>query len=155
MMTATYQGSEIQKVSIRLARARDAGRISALCLQLGYQASQAEVEQRLRRIQQEDEHAVYVAETSGEYVVGWVHVFMYHLLESPTEAEVGGLVVDENCRRWGAGRLLMRRAEEWAREKGCWAVHLRSNIIRKDAHGFYADLGYHNYKTQLAFRKVL
>ena len=154
-MTSTCEGSEIQKVSIRLASTRDAERISALCLQLGYPASQEEVEQRLHRVQQEDEHAVYGAQTSGEYVVGWVHVLIYHLLVSPAEAEVGGLVVDENCRRWGAGRLLMGRAEEWAREKGCWAIHLRSNVIRKGAHAFYGALGYHNYKTQLAFRKVL
>jgi GNAT superfamily N-acetyltransferase len=152
-MIARSDASE--KVAIRLARASDAERITELCLQLGYPASRQEVERRLGRILQEDQHAVYVAQTSGEYVVGWVHVFIYHLLESPTEAEVGGLVVDENCRRWGAGRLLMRRAEEWAREKGCWAVHLRSNVIRKGAHGFYEALGYHNYKTQLAFRKVL
>jgi GNAT superfamily N-acetyltransferase len=152
-MSVGSDGSD--KIHIRMASARDAERISALCLQLGYPASQEEVEQRLYRIRQEDEHAVYVAQTPGEHVVGWVHVFIYHLLESPTEAEVGGLVVDENCRRWGAGRLLMRRAEEWAREKGCWAVHLRSNVIRKGAHEFYESLGYHNYKTQLAFRKVL
>jgi GNAT superfamily N-acetyltransferase len=154
-MTVAAERNEGGKISIRLASTRDAERISALCLQLGYTASQEEVEQRLHRIQQEDEHAVYVARTSGEYVVGWVHVLIYHLLESPAEAEVGGLVVDENCRRWGAGRLLMGRAEEWAREKGCWAIHLRSNVIRKGAHGFYEALGYHNYKTQLAFRKVL
>jgi GNAT superfamily N-acetyltransferase len=149
------QSDASEKVGIRLARASDAERITELCLQLGYPASRQEVKRRLGPIQQEDQHAVYVAETSEGYVVGWVHVFIYHLLESPTQAEVGGLVVDESYRRWGAGRLLMCRAEEWAREKGCWAVHLRSNVIRKGAHVFYEAMGYNNYKTQLAFRKVL
>jgi GNAT superfamily N-acetyltransferase len=71
------------------------------------------------------------------------------------QAEVGGLVVDEGYRRRGIGRLLMQQAEQWACEKGCWAVYLRSNVVRKDAHAFYEGIGYSNVKTSLAFRKTL
>jgi GNAT superfamily N-acetyltransferase len=50
---------------------------------------------------------------------------------------------------------LMEQAERWAREKGCWAVHLRSNIVRRDAHVFYERIGYSNVKKSRVFRKVL
>ena len=49
----------------------------------------------------------------------------------------------------------MRRAEEWAGEKRCATVTLRSNVIREEAHAFYRSLGFSVYKTQHAFRKTL
>ncbi len=86
---------------------------------------------------------------------GWVHAHVSHLVERDPEAQIGGLVVDEACRGGGTGRLLMERAEQWARDRGLKSVYLRSNIIRKDAHAFYKKLGYEIVKTQYAFRKRL
>ena len=88
-------------------------------------------------------------------MIGWVQVFLSPLFTSDRVAEVGALVVDEERRRSGAGRLLMERAEQWSREHGCRSVFLRSNIVRKDAHDFYGKLGYTKTKTQSMFRKGL
>jgi GNAT superfamily N-acetyltransferase len=71
------------------------------------------------------------------------------------QTEIGGLVVDESYRRRGVGRLLMEQAERWAREKGCGAICLRSNVVRKDAHAFYERIGYSNVKTSRVFHKIL
>lgn len=49
----------------------------------------------------------------------------------------------------------MERAERWAREQGCWAIYLRSNVVREGAHAFYERLGYERVKMQLALRKAL
>ncbi|HUU12152.1 MAG TPA: GNAT family N-acetyltransferase [Terriglobia bacterium] len=129
-------------IRIRPANPDDAERIAALATQLGYPSTPAQVASRLERLLRDDEHAIFVAAQSA-LVVGWVHVFEKHLLESEPEAEIGGLVVDENHRRAGAGKLLMERAEEWARSRGLKSVYLRSNVIRKEAHAFYEKLGYH------------
>jgi GNAT superfamily N-acetyltransferase len=150
----TIEPNDSNQAAIRLACAGDEERIAILCQQLGYPASQEEVRRRLNQIQQDDQHTVYVAELSG-YVVGWVHVHFCQLLVADPQAEIGGLVVDEGHRRCGIGRLLMQQAEQWAREKGCWAVYLRSNVVRKDAHAFYEGIGYSNVKTSTAFRKAL
>jgi len=61
----------------------------------------------------------------------------------------------EGHRSAGAGKLLLDEAERWAREHGCSAVNLRSNVIRERAHQFYLRNGYEHYKTQKAFRKKL
>lgn len=140
------------QVTIRLASAGDVERIAALCQQLGYPSSHEQVRRRLRQLQDEG-HAVYVAEQSDGYVVGWVHVHTRELVVTDRQAEIEGLVVDESHRRHGVGRLLMERAEQWAREKGCGVIQLRSNIIRKDAHIFYERIGYSNVKAQLTFRQ--
>jgi GNAT superfamily N-acetyltransferase len=138
-----------------LASSGDAERVAVLCQQLGYPASQEQVQRRLHQIHQDESHAVYVAEQSDGHVVGWVHVYIGQLVVTDPQAEIGGLVVDEGYRRRGVGRLLMEQAERWAREKGCWAVHLRSNIVRRDAHVFYERIGYSNVKKSRVFRKVL
>jgi GNAT superfamily N-acetyltransferase len=141
-------------IRIRPAGCDDAGRIAALATQLGYPSTAAQITARLERLKQDDEHAIFLAERSG-LVVGWVHAFIKHVLESDAEAEIGGLIVDEGHRGMGAGKLLVEHAEEWARSKGPKSVYLRSNVIRKEARVFYERLGYHIVKTQTAFRKTL
>jgi GNAT superfamily N-acetyltransferase len=143
------------QVTVRLACAEDAGHIAVLCHQLGYPSSQEAVRRRLDRILQDEQHVVYVAVRSDGRVVGWVHVYVRQLVVAEPQAEIGGLVVYEDDRRRGIGRLLMEQAERWARQKGGWAVHVRSNVVRKGAHAFYARIGYSNVKAQQVFHKVL
>jgi GNAT superfamily N-acetyltransferase len=142
------------RVRVRAATPADAAALAPLSGQLGYPATPEEIAQRLRRILDDPEHAVFVAEAAGR-VAGWVHVFVYRTMEADARVEIGGLVVDEAARSQGIGRALMARAEAWAREKGCQAVGLRSNVIREKAHSFYEGLGYRLIKTQKCFRKAL
>ena len=100
-------------------------------------------------------HRFYVAVLPETGVAGWIHFFLHKVVESDLRVEIAGLVVDETCRGRGVGKALMSRAEEWAREQGCRAVSLRSNVVRQEAHGFYQGLGYTILKTQHAFRKNL
>ncbi len=141
-------------IVVRPATAGDAERVAPLSTQLGYPASETEMERRIRRTQQDRDQALFVAEADG-VVAGWIQVFVRVLLMHDSEAEVGGLVIEDNCRRRGIGRLLMQKAEQWAHEKGCKTVYLRTNVIRKEAHVFYEKLGYKVVKTQTAFRKIV
>ncbi len=140
--------------AIRIATLADASRLAELSGQLGYPATTEAIQHRLVSIQQDDEQVVYVLETAGA-VQGWIHVAVRHLLETGTQAEIAGLVMDERCRGLGAGRLLVRRAEEWAQSKRCSAVRVRSNVVRERAHAFYQQLGYRIVKTQRVFQKEL
>jgi len=88
-------------------------------------------------------------------VIGWLHISVSRLLEVPLRAEVNGLIVDEGQRSKGAGARLLEAAEDWARNKKCVSVSVRSNVIRERAHAFYERHGYEHYKTQKAFRKPL
>ncbi|MGD1995350.1 MAG: GNAT family N-acetyltransferase [Anaerolineae bacterium] len=144
-----------EQVRIRAAEPEDVKRVADLCGQLGYPASGDDVRRRLAWIHRQEEHAVYVAERTDGVLVGWVHVYIRHLLVADRHAELGGLVVDGSFRGRGVGRLLMEWAERWTRKKGCRAVYLRSNVIREGAHAFYEELGYINLKTQYAFQKIL
>ena len=139
---------------LRRARAEDSQRLAELITQLGYPASTEEIRSRFELIAHDQEHALFVAELDGR-VAGWVHVFIYKLLEARRLGGIGGLIVDEARRGRGLGRKLMAEAERWAGQQGCTAVDLRSNVIRRRAHEFYEALGYERFKTQYAFRKNL
>lgn len=147
--------SAASRYRLRPATARDAQRLAALATELGYPSSAAEVERRLGRIEDDEDHFVCAAELDDGQVIGWIHAFVVSLVESDPRVEIGGLVVGENQRGAGVGKALMERAEAWARSKGVGEVAVRSNVIRKDAHRFYQRLGYNMIKTQYAFSKKL
>ncbi|MEW5829760.1 MAG: GNAT family N-acetyltransferase [Chloroflexota bacterium] len=142
-------------IHVRPARTTDTERLADLAAQLGYPSTPEQVRRRLGLLlDKAEENAVFVAETDGR-VAGWVHVHIYSLLVDDPEAEIGGLVVDEQARGRGVGAALMRAAESWTKETGCASVYLRSNVIRTQAHEFYKRLGYTIVKSQYAFRKTL
>lgn len=142
-------------VKIRRAKINDSPRLAELAGQLGYPATAAQILERLRRIKPASQHAVFVAESTNDGVVGWLHVSRQPLLEVELRAEVNGLVVAEGQRSLGAGARLLAVAEDWARKHGCKSMSVRSNVIRERAHKFYEHNGYEHYKTQKSFRKPL
>ena len=143
------------ELKIRRAKGSDATRIAVLAGQLGYPATAAQMRERLHGIQPASEHAVFVAESGKEGLIGWLHVSKTPLLEVEIRAEVNGLVVAEGQRSLGAGARLLAAAEDWARKHGCKSMSVRSNVIRERAHKFYERNGYEHYKTQKSFRKPL
>ena len=140
---------------IRAAQAPDHARMAELAGQLSYPSTPEEIAHRLQGLQRTAEAAVFVAELDSGEIAGWIAVFVYRTVEADARAEVSGLVVDERFRSQRAGERLLARAEQWAREAGCRAIGLRSNIIRDRAHAFYERRGYAHVKTQKAFRKQL
>jgi GNAT superfamily N-acetyltransferase len=140
---------------IRPAHPLDHARIAELAGQLSYPATPQDISKRLQGMNGSAEAAVFVAELETGEIAGWIAVFVYRTVEAEARAEVSGLVVDERFRSQRVGEHLLARAEAWARENGCHAMGLRSNVIRDRAHAFYERHGYAHVKTQKAFRKQL
>jgi GNAT superfamily N-acetyltransferase len=139
---------------IRLARVSDAEGIARLTSQLGYELQASAAAERLSRLLARPDHEFFVADVDG-HVAGWLHATVLEYVESGPFVVIGGLVVDEDHRRKGVGRLLMEHAEAWARQQGCSIVRLWSSAARTAAHRFYEELGYTNIKTQYSFIKSL
>jgi GNAT superfamily N-acetyltransferase len=149
-------GPGIQKsVKIRSARPADAARLAELSGQLGYPTKREDMVRRMRNLKPAAQHAAMVAESPKRKVIGWVHVSVSPLLEVDLRAEVNALVIADDERSRGAGALLLRAAEEWARKHKCRNMSVRSNVVRARAHEFYLRNGYEHYKTQKAFRKMI
>ena len=138
---------------IRAMAPTDRVTVASLVRQLGYDASDDEVEARIRDIIGRDDHLLLVVDFG--VTVGWVHAYEVSLVEAERFVEVGGLVVSDTARRRGSGTLLMIEVERWARERGIDMVRLRSRVKRKGAHRFYRAIGYREVKRQLLFEKTL
>jgi GNAT superfamily N-acetyltransferase len=147
--------AEPPPTTIRVAQLSDAPRLAPLAGQLGYPSTPEHVAARLRGIFATAGHIVFVAERKNSEIAGYVDVFLFRTAASDVRAEIAGLIVQEASRSQNIGRMLMARAEDWARENGCSECGLRSNVIRERAHFFYENLGYRVIKTQKSFRKTL
>ena len=137
---------------VREAGVDDAAALARLSGQLGYPADAAAIARRLRDIAAHDAGVVLVAQIEGA-VAGWAHVLPQHRMEHDANAELAGLVVDENVRGAGVGAALLRAAEAWTREHGHVDLIVRSNVIRERAHRFYLREGYAEKKRQAVFVK--
>ncbi|MGH9710580.1 MAG: GNAT family N-acetyltransferase [Candidatus Acidiferrales bacterium] len=147
--------TESSEITIRNAQLSDASQLAPLAGQLGYASTPQQVAARLEGIFAQPEQVIFVAERMSGELAGYVDVFLFRTAASDVRAEIAGLVVGEASRSQNIGRMLMARAEDWARENGCSECGLRSNVIRERAHRFYENLGYRVNKTQESFRKTL
>jgi GNAT superfamily N-acetyltransferase len=139
---------------VRRALPEDAQRLAALSTSLGYPMSPEDATRRFAEIARHPDHALLVAEDGGR-VEGWIQVSLPRIFETPRQAEIAGLVVDESARGRGLGRELVAAAEDWAREQGCRAIRVRSNVVRERAHAFYRREGFGEIKTQLVLEKII
>jgi GNAT superfamily N-acetyltransferase len=141
--------------TVRMAQARDSDRIADLAGHLGYPSTGEEVRKRLSQMQDANQYAVFVAELRVGQIAGWIGLYAFRAVELETVAEISGLIVDEDIRSCGIGKMLIDAAEEWARRVGCHVISVRSNVKRDRAHQFYTNNGYEHVKTQKELRKKL
>ncbi|KNF07211.1 sortase [Gottschalkia purinilytica] len=67
---------------------------------------------------------------------------------------VENVIIDENYRGKGYGKMLFKKIEQIANENNCHYIIVVSNKSRKISHKFYTNLGF-NSKDNLAFKKYL
>ena len=86
-------------MKIREAHHNDAEAIAKLSNQLGYPATDQQIQERLEILFELHDHQIMVAENMSLQIVGWVHVFITTSLVVPPYVELGGLIVDDNYHR--------------------------------------------------------
>ncbi len=142
------------KYIIRKAQTADAKAISNLSLQLGHETKVEDSLTRMEIILKLDDNVLYVADFEGQ-VGGWIQATYCHRLEAGSFVEITGLVVDEGWRGKGVGKALIEEVVTWTKFIGCSSLRVRSNVIRKEAHLFYENLGYTLTKEQKVFDKKI
>lgn len=134
----------------REAELKDAEFITKLSNQLGYKTTIEKVRNRLSDILSNVDNCIYVI-IDNEYIIGWIHGFYSLRIESDTFIEIGGMVVDENYRRKGIGKMLVEKVIEWSRFKNIHKIRVRCNTHRKETHAFYNNIGFIETKEQKIF----
>ncbi|MEP6594364.1 MAG: GNAT family N-acetyltransferase [Ginsengibacter sp.] len=141
-------------VTIREVTTEDASEITVLSQQLGYVISAQQTLQNITALKQSKCDEVFVA-VNEQKVIGWMGMSYKISLESPPLCEIHGLVVHENFRGEGIGKMLIEKAKQWTVEKGTDKLRLRCNIKRTEAQLFYKKIGFAEVKQQNVFEMKL
>lgn len=137
-------------INIREAEAGDAKAVNALSHQLGYSISDEQTLQNINMIIQSKTDEAFVA-VIKEQVIGWIGVSYHIQLQSPPSCEVHGLVIDDEYRNKGIGKMLVEKAKQWTKNKGTDRLRLRCNVKRNDAMRFYSNIGFKETKQQKVY----
>ena len=133
----------------------DAAVIATLVGELGYSASADDIKARLPLLLGSDRYFLAVATAADGGLLGLVNAEQRLNIESGTSFELTGLVVASSARRGGVGSALVAAAESWAVAHGATTMRVRSNVVRPEAHAFYARLGYGLRKTPHCYARSL
>lgn len=125
----------------------DVPEITALSRQLGYSISEEQTLLNIKALLQSKDHEVFVA-MDEQKVIGWMGMSYHISLESPPLCEIHGLVVHEQYRGCGVGKMLIERAKQWSIHKGVSRLRLRCNIKRTASLLFYQRTGFTEVKQQ-------
>ena len=135
---------------LRVAELKDAESIAELSNRLGYESTNEKIQHRLSEILSHTDNCVFVM-LYNEKVIGWIHGFYTRRIESDSFIEIGGMVVDNNYRRKGIGRMLVQKIMEWAHEKKIEKIRVRCNTLRNETHTFYRSICFVEMKEQKIF----
>lgn len=150
----TSRTKSLPSVEVRPISELDAPAVAELSRQLGYEAPVETITERIHKILTLEDHAAFVA-CLDTAVFGWIDVSISHHLQSDPLATIGGLVVSENARSRGIGKILVAEAECWAKARGCRILRVRSRSTREGAHRFYLREGFRQTKLSAVFEKKL
>jgi predicted N-acetyltransferase YhbS len=148
-------GALAETLQVREISSEDAAAVAALSVQLGYEASAAQIAERIAALLANAESQVALVACVGGEVVGWIEASIVRHLQSEPHTLIGGLVVRDGIRSLGVGRRLCAEIEAWSRNKGIMVVRVTSRSTREGAHRFYLREGYRLTKTSAVFEKVL
>ena len=134
----------MSEVKIRDFVLSDVQAVTGLTKELGYPSTEEEMNVRMKKIIDNPLYRTLIA-VKEEEVVGYCGIFLYDCWEhNEPILRVEVLVVKTEARRYGIGKVLMEKAEQWARERGASIISLNSGnrAERESAHKFYPSLGF-------------
>lgn len=128
-------------MTIRPYQAEDLEAVTELIRELGYEREAAILECRIRTLRATGDYEFFVADVGGT-AVGLIEVHREESFIDGDRGLIGALVVSSKCRRTGAGRQLVKAAENWTAKRGLIKLRVGTNMVREDAHKFYESLGF-------------
>lgn len=133
--------------SLRTASCSDAAALTELMRKLSYPTTPSVMREQLESRENNPNFQTYLAEKDGK-AVGMISLRLIPARGSEAQmVQIAGLIVNEDCRGCGIGRLLVEQAETWATESGCRFLFL-TGINREDrigAHEFYQHAGFEKF----------
>ncbi|MBI2729812.1 MAG: GNAT family N-acetyltransferase, partial [Sphingobacteriales bacterium] len=122
--------------------------------QLGYPSEAEVLKENLSKVLSLPDNYLLVVEYEQK-IIAWLNVRLVTTIESGTNSEIYGLIVDEAYRNKGIGKELICSTKEWARQHGIKKLRVRTNVKRLEAHRFYFREGFKEMKEQKSLEVIL
>lgn len=99
----------------------------------------------------ENTNAIFIAK-NNEKIIGYVYVQITSVDDGPMknkEALIDGLYIEEDYRTQGISKILMNKAEEWAKENG--VKYLYVNVLEGNSRAvnLYKKLNFNSFEMKL------
>lgn len=143
----------MEEIFISPANIEDTRKMCELARQLGYICEEEVAKVKIESYLKDFKKTILLAKSKE--VVGWCTLSIIENFYMDDYVLLSGLIVDENIRGKGIGKLIIKEAEKWAISKGIYKIQLNANVVRKDAHEFYKKQGFTLKKEQYQFQKSL
>ncbi|MBL3716988.1 GNAT family N-acetyltransferase [Lactococcus garvieae] len=144
-----------EKKLIREATVADAKHLSDITAeQLGYEVSAELLAKQLEKLTADKENH-FIRVYGSAVPIGYIHAELYESIYSEPMFNILGLAVAKGHENQGVGKALLLELEREAKRRNLWGIRLNSSDKRRQAHEFYAHLGYHSDKSQKRFLKML
>jgi GNAT superfamily N-acetyltransferase len=134
-------------IALRQATAADLPDVLALYAQPGLDDGKVlgleRAEQVFAQFAHYPNYRLFVAQDGNTVVGSYALLVMHNLAHCGTPSAIAeDVVVAQHRHGQGIGRQMMTHAMAQAQQAGCYKLALSSNHERKDAHAFYASLGF-------------
>lgn len=140
-------------MEIREIKVDDYIQVAHLNKQLGYNFPKNKVKERIEKISTCTKDKILVAVDKNDLAIGFIHATPYELLYYESIVNILGLVVDEQYRKKGVGKRLLKAIEQWAKSNDYTGVRINTGLSRTEAHKFYRSCEYISNKEQKRFFK--
>src|SRR5262245_11067890 len=102
------------EIFIRSITEQDAEAVNSLSAQLGYKMPVEQTLANIKSVLSTRGHNAFVA-LHEKKIIGWIGVAEALQIESAPFSEIRGLIVDENYRGHGIGKLLIEKVKQWSK----------------------------------------
>jgi len=115
--------------------------------QLGYPTNPKVFQKRLKNLKSKLD--LLLVAVSDKKLAGFASLHLIPLVhKNGFLARITALVVDQEFRRKGVGKALVRKLETYALKNSAARLEVTSATRRKDAHHFYFEMGYQEYRKR-------
>ena len=115
-------------------------------------------EEMINIIEHRETQLVLVVEREHEKLIGFLEASIRPFVEDCYSDHVGyleGWFVEEEFRQKGIGKILVKKAEDWAKNKGCTEMASDSEIGNELSLTAHLNLGYEETSRLIHLRKDL